>query len=38
MGLQHPRIEGDDYVALIDEFMEACFTRWPNVIVQVLVF
>lgn len=34
MGLQHPRIEGDDYIALIDEFMEACFTRWPNVIVQ----
>lgn len=34
MGLQHTRIEGDDYISLIDEFMEAVFTRWPNVIVQ----
>ena len=38
MGLQHPMIEGDEYISLIDEFMEACFTRWSNVIVQVWIF
>ncbi|RXH93252.1 hypothetical protein DVH24_013828 [Malus domestica] len=28
------RLDGDEYVAVVDEFMEAVFTRWPNVIVQ----
>lgn len=36
LGLQEHRLEGDEYVSVIDEFMEAVFTRWPNVIVQVL--
>lgn len=36
LGLQQHRLDGDDYIAVIDEFMEAVFTRWPNVIVQVL--
>lgn len=36
LGLQQHRLDGDDYLAVIDEFMEAVFTRWPNVIVQVL--
>ncbi|EFJ19450.1 hypothetical protein SELMODRAFT_110809 [Selaginella moellendorffii] len=34
LGLQQPRLEGEDYLAVIDEFMEGVFTRWPHVIVQ----
>lgn len=34
LGLQQHRLDGDDYLAVVDEFMEAVFTRWPNVIVQ----
>ncbi|KAG6680055.1 hypothetical protein I3842_13G020600 [Carya illinoinensis] len=34
LGLQEHRLDGDEYVAVIDEFMNAVFTRWPNVIVQ----
>ncbi|KAB1225047.1 NAD-dependent malic enzyme 62 kDa isoform, mitochondrial [Morella rubra] len=34
LGLQQHRLDGDEYVAVIDEFMNAVFTRWPNVIVQ----
>jgi hypothetical protein len=35
LGLQENRLDGDEYIAVIDEFMEAVFTRWPHVIVQV---
>ncbi|PON95362.1 Malic oxidoreductase [Trema orientale] len=28
------RLDGDEYIAVVDEFMEAVFTRWPHVIVQ----
>ncbi|KAG8363487.1 hypothetical protein BUALT_Bualt19G0027500 [Buddleja alternifolia] len=34
LGLQEHRLEGEEYIAVIDEFMEAVFTRWPHVIVQ----
>ncbi|CAN1168393.1 NAD-dependent malic enzyme 1, mitochondrial [Linum perenne] len=34
LGLQERRLDGDEYVSIIDELMEALFTRWPNVIVQ----
>ncbi|KAG0453003.1 hypothetical protein HPP92_025667 [Vanilla planifolia] len=34
LGLQQYRLDGEDYLAVIDEFMDAVFTRWPNVIVQ----
>ncbi|WOL05601.1 NAD-dependent malic enzyme 62 kDa isoform, mitochondrial [Canna indica] len=34
LGLQEHRLDGEDYISVIDEFMEAVFTRWPNVIVQ----
>ncbi|XP_011042305.1 PREDICTED: NAD-dependent malic enzyme 62 kDa isoform, mitochondrial-like [Populus euphratica] len=34
LGLQEHRLDGDEYIAVIDEFMEAVFTRWPHVIVQ----
>lgn len=35
LGLQEHRLDGEDYISVIDEFMEAVFTRWPHVIVQV---
>eukprot|EP00268_Persea_americana_P034635 TRINITY_DN34250_c2_g1_i1.p1 TRINITY_DN34250_c2_g1~~TRINITY_DN34250_c2_g1_i1.p1 ORF type:complete len:610 (-),score=106.80 TRINITY_DN34250_c2_g1_i1:634-2463(-) len=34
LGLRQPRLEGDDYLSIVDEFMEAVFTRWPKAIVQ----
>lgn len=34
LGLQEHRLEGEEYISVIDEFMEAVFARWPNVIVQ----
>ncbi|CDP09373.1 unnamed protein product [Coffea canephora] len=34
LGIQQHRLEGDEYLAVIDEFMNAVFTRWPHVIVQ----
>lgn len=37
LGLQQHRLDGEEYIAVIDEFMEAVFTRWPHVIVQVVV-
>lgn len=38
LGLQEYRLDGDEYIAVMDEFMEAVFTRWPRVIVQVFLF
>ncbi|KNA08463.1 hypothetical protein SOVF_162370 [Spinacia oleracea] len=34
LGVQEHRLEGEEYLAVIDEFMEAVYTRWPHVIVQ----
>lgn len=34
LGLQERRLDGDEYISVIDEFMEAVFTRWSNVVVQ----
>ncbi|THG01258.1 hypothetical protein TEA_024522 [Camellia sinensis var. sinensis] len=34
LGLQEHRLDGEEYISVIDEFMEAVFSRWPNVIVQ----
>ncbi|KAL7233825.1 hypothetical protein ACSBR1_017438 [Camellia fascicularis] len=34
LGLQEHRLDGEEYIAVLDEFMESVFTRWPNVIVQ----
>jgi hypothetical protein len=34
MGLQQRRLDGEEYTAIIGEFMEAVYTRWPRVIVQ----
>ena len=30
-----PRLTGDEYFQFVDEFIQACFHRWPGVIVQV---
>ena len=34
VGIPKRRLEGDEYYDLVDEFMEAVFDRWPNVVVQ----
>eukprot|EP00981_Chlorochromonas_danica_P009702 scaffold2799_cov159-Ochromonas_danica.AAC.19 len=34
VGTQRPRLQGDEYFDFIDEFMQAVFHRWPNVVVQ----
>ena len=36
LGLRQPRLEGEEYLSIVDEFMEAVHTRWPKAIVQVL--
>ena len=38
LGLRQPRLEGEDYLAIVDEFMEAVHARWPKAIVQVQKF
>ncbi|KAG6432420.1 hypothetical protein SASPL_103996 [Salvia splendens] len=34
LGLRQHRLEGDEYLAIVDEFMEAVHARWPKAIVQ----
>lgn len=34
LGLRHERVCGAAYDELIDEFMQACRKRWPNVLIQ----
>lgn len=34
LGLRQPRLEGEEYLSVVDELMEAIFTRWPKAIVQ----
>jgi malate dehydrogenase (oxaloacetate-decarboxylating) len=34
MGCKTPRLKGDEYFELVDEFMHAVFSRWPDVVVQ----
>ena len=34
LGHREHRMEGNEYYNLLDEFIQACFSRWPNVIVQ----
>jgi len=34
LGLKTPRLEGDEYYALIDEFMAAIKLRWPRALIQ----
>ncbi|XP_061340134.1 NAD-dependent malic enzyme 59 kDa isoform, mitochondrial-like [Gastrolobium bilobum] len=34
LGLRQPRLEGEEYISVVDEFMEAVHARWPKAIVQ----
>ncbi|CAL5331551.1 NAD-dependent malic enzyme 59 kDa isoform, mitochondrial-like [Camellia sinensis] len=34
LGLRQPRLEGEEYLSIVDEFMEAIHARWPKAIVQ----
>jgi malate dehydrogenase (oxaloacetate-decarboxylating)(NADP+) len=34
LGVPEPRLEGEEYFDMLDEFMQAVFGRWPNVVVQ----
>jgi hypothetical protein len=34
LGMQHPRLRGDDFFSLVDEFMQAVKHRWPKCLVQ----
>lgn len=34
LGLRQPRLEGEEYLSIVDEFMEAVHARWPKAIVQ----
>ncbi|KAI7993674.1 hypothetical protein LOK49_LG11G00728 [Camellia lanceoleosa] len=34
LGLRYPRLEGEEYLSIVDEFMEAIHARWPKAIVQ----
>ena len=35
LGLKEPRLDGDEYYELIDEFMAAIKLRWPRALIQV---
>ncbi|XP_024996214.1 NAD-dependent malic enzyme 59 kDa isoform, mitochondrial-like [Cynara cardunculus var. scolymus] len=34
IGLRQPRLEGEEYISVVDELMEALHARWPKAIVQ----
>jgi len=34
VGVAQPRLHGDEYFEMVDEFMQAVHLRWPNVVVQ----
>ncbi|WVZ04685.1 hypothetical protein V8G54_018031 [Vigna mungo] len=34
LGVRQPRLEGEEYLSIVDEFMEAVHARWPKAIVQ----
>jgi malate dehydrogenase (oxaloacetate-decarboxylating) len=34
MGMRHPRIEHDEYLAFVDRFIDALQERWPGVLIQ----
>lgn len=35
LGLRQPRLEGEEYLSIVDEFVEAVHARWPKAVVQV---
>ena len=34
LGLRQPRLSGDEYFAVVDEFVQAVVSRWPDVLIQ----
>ena len=34
MGMKHPRLKGDEYYEVLDEFVNAAMNRWPNAVLQ----
>ncbi|CAK8542309.1 unnamed protein product [Lathyrus sativus] len=34
LGVRQPRLEGEEYLSIMDEFMESVHARWPKAIVQ----
>ncbi|GKV50295.1 hypothetical protein SLEP1_g57008 [Rubroshorea leprosula] len=38
LGVRQPRLEGEEYLSIVDEFMEAVFKRWSKAIIQVYFF
>lgn len=34
LGLQHPRVDGEAYYELVEEFIHAVRNRWPGVLIQ----
>jgi malate dehydrogenase (oxaloacetate-decarboxylating) len=34
MGRRHPRIDGEEYSAFIDQFIDSVHDRWPNALIQ----
>ncbi|KAJ8573231.1 hypothetical protein K7X08_009742 [Anisodus acutangulus] len=34
LGLRQPRLEGEEYLSIVDEFVEAVHARWPKAVVQ----
>lgn len=35
LGLNQARLEGNEYLQVVDEFVAAIKARWPNVLIQV---
>jgi malate dehydrogenase (oxaloacetate-decarboxylating) len=34
MGRRHPRIDGEEYTAFVDQFIDSVHARWPNTLIQ----
>ncbi|MFT4887422.1 MAG: malate dehydrogenase (oxaloacetate-decarboxylating) [Pseudohongiellaceae bacterium] len=34
MGRRHPRIDGEEYSAFVDQFIDSVHDRWPNALIQ----
>lgn len=34
LGMRHPRLQGDEYLAFVTEFVDAVRARWPKAIIQ----
>ncbi|KAI7864929.1 malic enzyme [Spinellus fusiger] len=34
LGMDHPRLEGEDYYSFVDEWVTAIHSRWPNALIQ----